>query len=52
MMDRLRKRIVEYEKEIANDEMRGVDAQERAAKREMLALMVSFCLCGVFVMCL
>jgi hypothetical protein len=43
MMDRLRKRIEELEKEVALDEQRENDAELRAARREMLELMVSFC---------
>jgi hypothetical protein len=41
MMDRLRKRIEELEKEVAVEDAREADAEVRAAKREMLELMVS-----------
>jgi hypothetical protein len=41
MMDRLRKRIEELEKEVVVDEQRENDAELRAAKREMLEMMVS-----------
>jgi hypothetical protein len=40
MMDRLRKRIEELEKEVVVDEQRENDAELRAAKREMLEMMV------------
>lgn len=42
MMDRLRKRIEDLEKEVAVEDQREADAEMRAAKREMLELMVSF----------
>jgi len=39
MMDRLRRRIVELEKEVAADELREADSEGRQARREMLRLM-------------
>eukprot|EP00599_Poterioochromonas_sp_BG-1_P000125 CAMPEP_0173147660 /NCGR_PEP_ID=MMETSP1105-20130129/9264_1 /TAXON_ID=2985 /ORGANISM="Ochromonas sp., Strain BG-1" /LENGTH=307 /DNA_ID=CAMNT_0014062181 /DNA_START=256 /DNA_END=1179 /DNA_ORIENTATION=- len=39
MMDRLRKRIEDLEKEVAVEDQREADAEMRAAKREMLELM-------------
>eukprot|EP01041_Mallomonas_annulata_P000967 gene967-1875_t len=36
MMDRVRQRISELEREIVQDERRGVDAQQRAAKRQQM----------------
>jgi hypothetical protein len=39
VMDRLRKRITDLEKEVANDDMRDADAAERELKREMLKAM-------------
>lgn len=40
MMERLRKRIEELEKEVAAEDQREADADLRAARREMLELMV------------
>ena len=39
MMEKLRKRIVELEKEVEVEDQREIDAETRAAKREMLELM-------------
>lgn len=39
MMDKLQKRIKELEKEIDSDDKRGMDAEIRAAKREMMMMM-------------
>jgi len=39
MMDRLRRRITELEKEVAADELREADSEGRFARREMLRLM-------------
>lgn len=39
MMERLRKRIQDLEKEVEVEDQREVDAESRAAKREMLELM-------------
>ena len=41
-VDRLRKRISELEKEVKEEESREVDAEARAARREMLEMMVRF----------
>ena len=41
IMKRLKSRIVELEKEVAQDTMREEDAEVRAKKREMLTMMVS-----------
>ena len=42
MIDGLRKRIVDLEREASQEEGRGVAQEERAAKKEMLTKMVSF----------
>ncbi len=39
MMDRLRKRIVELEREVAVDDARELDAEERQRKRDMLTML-------------
>ena len=40
-MERLRKRILDLEKDVAMEDAREMDAEMRAARREMLELMVS-----------
>ena len=41
MMARLKQRIADMEREMLQDDKREIDAEERAARREMLALMVN-----------
>lgn len=54
MMERLRRKIKELEKEVAQDDAREMDAEERAKKRHMLSMMVrlvnfgSSSLCALF----
>lgn len=43
MIDRLRRRIVELEKDVEQEDLREADAEVRAARKEMLELMVFTC---------
>jgi hypothetical protein len=42
MMDRLKRRIIELEKEVAQDELREADADERQKRKEKLTAMVFY----------
>jgi hypothetical protein len=48
IVERLKKRITDLERDVTQENQRTVDAEERAIKRELLAAMVSslhFCVC-------